>query len=157
MIQRIELSPEQQKAYDRFITMRDRVKNAKKWVRPSPISHTIDVEGLNHPLYVVNDVYNDYLQAFQDWLMVEPQFREKERMRASRGDYGDMDNWTDKKEKVTEQHESKEPNNSENVTKEPQSSETKNELSEERAKITTSLASFNRRMNWTPKPQKQEP
>jgi len=102
MNKRIELSPEQQKAYDRFITMRDRVKNAKKWVRPSPISHTIDVEGLNHPLYVVNDVYNDYQEAFQDWLMVEPQFREKERMRASRGDYGDSDNWADKTEKVKE-------------------------------------------------------
>lgn len=103
MTKKIELNAEQTKAYNRFIMARDRVKKGKTWVRPSEISHTIDVVALNHPLYVVNDAYIEYQEAFDAWLMIEPHFREKERMRASRGDYqGLSDNWEDNPVKVKE-------------------------------------------------------
>jgi hypothetical protein len=54
------------------------------------------VEGLNHPLFIVNDAWLEYKEAFQAWLDIEPTFRDKERMRASRGDYGKPDSWEDK-------------------------------------------------------------
>jgi hypothetical protein len=100
----IELSPEQTKAYNRYILARDRVfKRNKKWVRTSTISHCIDVVGLNHPLYVVNDEYVEYVEAFKGWLEVEPRFRHDERMRSSRGDYGvPADNWEEKPSKIKE-------------------------------------------------------
>ena len=102
MTQKIELNAEQTKAYNRFIAARDRVRNGKKWVRSSVIEYTIDVQGLNHPLYVPNNDYIEYQEAFDEWLRVEPQFRQKERMRASRGDYGLQDNWEEKTAKVKE-------------------------------------------------------
>lgn len=102
MTQKIELNAEQTKAYNRFIAARDRVTNGKKWVRPSVIEYTIDVQGLNHPLYVPNNDYIEYQEAFDEWLRVEPHFREKERMRASKGDYGVSDNWGDKIDRVKE-------------------------------------------------------
>jgi hypothetical protein len=103
MTKKIELNAEQTKAYNRFIMARDRVGKGKQWVKPSEISHSIEVAGLNHPLYVVNDDYVEYQEAFKNWLMVEPQFREKERMRASRGDYeGLVDNWDENTVKVKE-------------------------------------------------------
>ena len=102
MNKRIELNPEQTKAYNRFILARDRVKNSKTWVRPCEISHCIDVVGLNHPLYVQNDAYIEYQEAFRAWLIVEPHFREKERMRAYKNDYVTQDNWGDKIDKVKE-------------------------------------------------------
>ena len=101
-MKRIELNPEQTKAYNRFILARDKIRKSKKWIRPSEISHAVDVQGLNHPLFVINDNYLEYQEAFMEWLRVEPQFREKQRMRASRGDYGVQDNWEEKETKVEE-------------------------------------------------------
>ena len=99
----INLNPEQTRAYNRYIIARDKVfKRNKKWVRTSEISHTIDVAGLNHPLYVANDEYIEYVVAFKEWLKVEPEFREKERMRSTRGDYGTPDSWEEKPSKVKE-------------------------------------------------------
>jgi hypothetical protein len=36
------------------------------------------------------------------WLAVEPKFREQERMRMSRGDYGTQDSWDEKKSYVSD-------------------------------------------------------
>ena len=104
MSKMIELNPEQTRAYNRYIMARDKVnKKAKNWVRASDISHTVDIVGLNRPLYVVNDVYVEYVEAFKQWLSVEPRFRNNERMRSSRGDYGvPADNWEEKPSKVKE-------------------------------------------------------
>ena len=103
MSKMIELTPEQTRAYNRYILARDRIyKRNKKWVRASEISHTVDVTGLNHPLYVVNDEYVEYVEAFKQWLEVEPSFRHDERLRSSRGEYGAQDNWDEKPSKVKE-------------------------------------------------------
>lgn len=104
MSKMIELNPEQTKAYNRFILARDRVfKRNKQWIRSSTISHTVDIAGLNHPLYVVNDEYVEYVEAFKQWLAVEPRFRHEQRMRSSRGDYGlPADNWEEKPGKIKE-------------------------------------------------------
>ena len=103
MSKMIELNPEQTRAYNRYILARDKVfKRSKKWVRSSTIANTVDVTGLNHPLYVVNDEYVEYVEAFQEWLRVEPAFRHEERMRSSRGDYGAPDNWDEKPSKLKE-------------------------------------------------------
>jgi len=100
MSKMIELTPEQTRAYNRYIMARDKVR--KNRVRHSEISHCIDVSGMNHPLYVVNDDYVEYIDAFKQWLAVEPAFREQERMRSSRGDYGTPDSWEDKPNKIKE-------------------------------------------------------
>ena len=104
MSKMIELTPEQTKAYNRFIMARDKVhKRGKKWVRASIVSHCVDVQGLNHPAYVVNDEYVEYVEAFKQWLAVEPRFRHEQRLRSSRGDYGvPADNWDEKPSKVRE-------------------------------------------------------
>jgi len=104
MSKMIELTPEQTRAYNRYIMARDRVyKRNKKWVRASIVSHTVDITGLNHPAYVVNDEYVEYELAFEAWLKVEPRFRNDERLRSSRGDYGTpADNWDEKPSKIKE-------------------------------------------------------
>ena len=88
----------QQKAYNKYILARDKAKK----VRQSEISHCIDVAGLNHPLYVVSDTYVAYVEAFKEWLAVEPEYRKTERMSATRGDYGTADNWDEKPTKIKE-------------------------------------------------------
>lgn len=99
----IDLTAEQTHAYNRFILARDKVfKRSKNWIRSSTIANTVDVVGLNHPLYVVNDEYVEYVTAFEEWLKVEPSFRHNERMRSSKGDYGATDNWEEKPSKVKE-------------------------------------------------------
>lgn len=99
----IELTPEQQKAYDRYIVARNkigmvRVRNTKrnKWVPLSDYSACVDIAGLNHPLFVFNDEWHEYKTAFLAWLEIEPKFREQERMRMSRGDYGSQDSWEER-------------------------------------------------------------
>ena len=101
MSEQLELTKEQRVAYDRYIKARDKVGYGSKanrvaWVKPSVISGCVDVEGLNHPVYIINDPYVEYLDAFQAWLDIEPRFRQEERMRASRGDYGLADSWDSK-------------------------------------------------------------
>lgn len=99
----IELTPEQQKAYNRYITARDKVglgsrKKPKKWIPMRDYIACVDIAGMNHPLFVVNDEWLEYKEAFMAWLEVEPAFREKERMRMSRGDYGVQDSWEERTE-----------------------------------------------------------
>jgi len=103
----IELNEEQQKAYARFIKARDRVglsrtKPSKNysWVPLTDYSACVDVTGLNHPLFVLNEPWLEYKEAFAAWLAVEPRFREEERMRMSRGDYGTQDSWEERGNKV---------------------------------------------------------
>lgn len=100
----IELNQEQERAYARYIKARDRVGlgpiKPKKWVPLTDYEACVDVTGLNHPLFVQNDAWLDYKEAFMNWLSVEPPFREQERMRMSRGDYGTQDSWEERGNKV---------------------------------------------------------
>jgi hypothetical protein len=101
---RIELTQEQQIAYGRYIKARDRVGLGKK--RGAYVPHTsyfaVEVTGMNHPMYVENTLWIEYLEASLAWWKVEPAFRNEERMRASRGDYGSSDDWSDPSEQVRE-------------------------------------------------------
>lgn len=93
----IELSKDQQKAYDRFIQARNKIRNPKnKWIRASDYTCTVDIAGMNHPLFEVNEEYQEYKEAFSEWLKVEPEFRKAERMSMIRGDYDTQDSWKDK-------------------------------------------------------------
>ena len=100
----MNLTVEQVKCYERFIRARNKVglvkKPGNKWVRHADVIETVDVAGFNHPFYTQNDDWLEYKEAFSAWLAVEPEFRDKERMRSSRGDYGQPDNWEERKPKV---------------------------------------------------------
>jgi len=94
---------EQKKAYERFIKARDRVglvpsanRNKGKWIRQASVQSTVDIAGLNHPLYEGNPEWTEYLEASLDWWRVEPEFRKTERMRMTRGDYGKQDSWDER-------------------------------------------------------------
>jgi hypothetical protein len=54
---------------------------------------TVDVAGLNHPLFEENEDWLEYKEASLAWWKVEPEFRKAERMSAIRGDYGVSDSW----------------------------------------------------------------
>jgi len=90
---------EQQKAYDRFITIRNkmslvRVKGygKQKWIRSADYD-TVDVAGMNHPLFALNEDWQEYREASSQWWALEPDFRKAERLSAIRGDYGASDSW----------------------------------------------------------------
>jgi hypothetical protein len=68
-------------------------KRPKKWIRQAAVLECIEVAGFNHPFYIENDDYIEYQGASSAWWKIEPQFRDNERMRSSRGDYGKPDNW----------------------------------------------------------------
>jgi hypothetical protein len=53
-------------------------------------------------LFEENDAWIEYKDAFSAWLEVEPEFRKRERMSMIRGDYGDTDNWKEKRHYVKE-------------------------------------------------------
>jgi hypothetical protein len=96
----MNLTDEQQKAYKRFITARDKVglvrtKNFTKvkWVPFSAVLSTVDIAGFNHPFYEPNHDWQEYLEASSAWRAIEPEFRKTERMSAIRGDYGTADSW----------------------------------------------------------------
>lgn len=98
-----QLTQEQQIAYDRFIKARDRVGLVKttsnkrsEWIRFADVVETVEVPNLNHPMFIENDEWLDYKEAFTRWIAVEPQYRKDERMRMSRGDYGTQDSWDDR-------------------------------------------------------------
>lgn len=105
----IDLTPEQKKIYDKYIAARNkvglvRVKGFAKnnWIPMSDCSATVEVLGLNHPYFELNEPWLEYKEAFKAWLAVEPEFREQERMRMSRGDYGAQDSWDEKKAHVSD-------------------------------------------------------
>lgn len=104
----IELTPEQQRAYARFIAARNRVglgavrpSSKYSWVPHRDYSACLDVTGMNHPLFVVNDEWMEYKEASEAWWKLEPRFREDERMRMTRGDYGAQDSWDDRNQVTT--------------------------------------------------------
>jgi hypothetical protein len=105
----ISLTEEQQRAYDRYIRARNRVrigsygkKQKGDWIPLSDVTCTVDVGGLNHPLFEQNDEWLEYKDAFAAWLAIEPEFRKAQRMSMIRGDYGDTDNWREKKHYIKE-------------------------------------------------------
>ena len=97
-----ELTKEQQTAYARFVKARNRVFYGDAWVKPSEFGECVYVEGMNRPLFPVNDAYVEYLEAFQAWLDIEPKSRQETRMRASRGDYGTSDSWEERTGRVSD-------------------------------------------------------
>ena len=105
----ISLTQEQQRAYDRFIRARDRVRIGTygKRLKGSrvPLSEvvcTVDITGFNHPFFERNDEWIEYLEASAAWWAIEPEFRKLERMSMIRGDYGEVDSWREKQHKVRE-------------------------------------------------------
>lgn len=96
----IDFTDEQKRAYARFITARNKVgivraKGFTKnpWVRFADVTCTVDVAGMNHPLFEVNDEWLEYKEASLAWWAVEPEFRKAQRMSSIRGDYGHSDSW----------------------------------------------------------------
>jgi hypothetical protein len=96
----ITLTKEQELAYKRFITARDKVGlvrtagySKRKWIRQADVVCTVDIAGLNHPLFEQNDDWLEYKEASLAWWAIEPEFRKTSRMSAIRGDYGTSDNW----------------------------------------------------------------
>jgi hypothetical protein len=105
----IELSKVQEIAYKRFITARNKVRvghygSGKEgaWVPPTEVICTQEVDGTGRPIFKPNEEWIEYMEAFQEWLRVEPEFRKAERMSMIRGNYGKTDNWRDKKQKIKE-------------------------------------------------------
>jgi len=100
------MTEEQKQAYARFIRARDRMgynKVAKQGHIPkSDVVCSVDIVGLNHPLFEPNPLYQEYKDAFQAWLAVEPTSRKTERLSAIRGDYGQADSWEDHDHGVTD-------------------------------------------------------
>ena len=95
-----EWTVEQVKAYERFIKARDKVGvvrtqgyTKRKWIRQADVVCSVDIAGMNHPLFEPNDDWLEYKEASSLWWVVEPEFRKTERMSAIRGDYGSSDNW----------------------------------------------------------------
>ena len=98
----MQLTAEQLKAYQRFIRARDKVKLVKtsenyrlKYIPHREYIDSVHITGLNHPLFVINDDWIEYKEASAAWWAIEPEFRNEERLRATRGDYGSEDNWED--------------------------------------------------------------
>ena len=98
----IQLSAEQQKAYKRFITARDKVGivrtqgyTKRAWVRQAEVIQSVEIVGLNHPLFETNHDFIEYLEASHAWWQIEPEFRKTERMSAIRGDFGASDSWNE--------------------------------------------------------------
>lgn len=96
----MDFTEEQKKAYARYIRARDAVGlvrtagyTKRAWVRTADVVCTVDVEGLNHPLFEVNDAWLEYKEASAAWWKIEPEFRKAERMSSIRGDYGVADSW----------------------------------------------------------------
>lgn len=96
-----DFTQEQQKAYDRFIRARNSVSlgqyrqyNKNPWQPTSDVVRTVDSENLNHPLFEQNDAWLEYKEASLAWWAIEPRYRDEQRLRSSRGDYGGKsDNW----------------------------------------------------------------
>lgn len=98
----MELTDEQRKAYARYIRARDAVGltrtqgyTKRAWIRTADVVQTVDIAGMNHPLFEQNDEWLEYKEASLAWWAIEPEFRKTERMSAIRGDYGISDDWSE--------------------------------------------------------------
>jgi hypothetical protein len=96
----MDWTEEQKKAYARYIKARDiagLVRTAgytkRPWVRTADVVCTVDVAGLNHPLFEANEDWLEYKEASLAWWKLEPESRKDSRMSAIRGDYGTSDSW----------------------------------------------------------------
>lgn len=96
----MQFTDEQRRAYDRYINARNKVGlvrtagYAKRpWIRTADVVCTVDVAGLNHPLFEVNEDWLEYKEASMAWYKIEPESRKTNRMSAIRGDYGVSDSW----------------------------------------------------------------
>jgi len=105
----IDLTDEQKRAYQRFIIARDRVRigtygKGKKgeWIPLSDVVCTVDMAGMNHPVFEQNDLWLEYKEASLAWWAIEPEFRKTDRMSMIAGDYEDSDQWKDKQTGVKE-------------------------------------------------------
>ena len=103
----IELSEEQKRAYQRYITARNKVGlvrtagyTKRAWIRTADVICTVDVAGMNHPLFEQNDDWLEYKEASSAWWAIEPEHRKANRMSAIRGDYGASDNWNEEAPRV---------------------------------------------------------
>lgn len=102
----ITLTPEQQRAYNRYITARDKVglvrtkDFTKRGYIPTREYTTVDIAGFNHPHFERNDEWFEYKEASEAWWAIEPDFRKTERMSAIRGDYGASDSWNEEAPRV---------------------------------------------------------
>ena len=101
-----QLTEEQQRAYNRFIIARDKVGlvrtkgySKRPWIRTAEYD-TVDMAGMNHPLFARNDEWFEYLEASSQWWAIEPEFRKTERMSAIRGDYGAADSWNEESPRI---------------------------------------------------------
>ena len=95
----IEFTQEQKRAYARYISARDKVGlvrtagySKRTWIRTAEYD-TVDVAGMNHPMFARNDEWFEYKEASLAWWAVEPESRKTGRMSAIRGDYGTADSW----------------------------------------------------------------
>jgi hypothetical protein len=101
---------EQTRAYERYIRARDKmglVRNKgygkRLWIRTAEYD-TVDVAGLNHPLFARNDDWFEYLEASSQWWAIEPEHRKTNRMSAIRGDYGTADSWDESAPRVRDMY-----------------------------------------------------
>jgi len=102
----IELTDEQLKVYKRFILARDKMGlvrtkgfSKRKWVRCADYD-TVDVGGINHPMFELNEDWQEYKEASLAWWAIEPEIRKNERMSAIRGDFGASDSWNEEAPRV---------------------------------------------------------
>jgi hypothetical protein len=101
------MTKEQKIAYARFIKARDRVglvpetrNNKIPWVRTADVQSTVDIAGMNHPLFEQNDEWLEYKAASLAWWAIEPESRKADRMSSIKGDYGQADNWEDRSPRI---------------------------------------------------------
>lgn len=87
------MTEEQKRIYAFYIQARDKIRYSKKWIPSSDVLNTVEVAGVNHPMFEMNDDYIEYQKAFKRWLEVEPEYRKTERMSMIRGDYEKQDSW----------------------------------------------------------------
>jgi len=104
----INLSPEQQQAYNRFIRARDKVKMVQTaqnanwpWIPHRDYIDSITPVGSNHPLFIQNDEWLEYKEASAAWWKIEPEHR-KRRSSMINGDFGTQDSWDEKGSRVTD-------------------------------------------------------
>ena len=102
---RVVMTDEQLKAWERYIKMFKRVGfnkiHKEGHVPKSEVLRTVDVEGMNHPMFEPNLIWLDYLEAVTEWHKVEPI---RPRMSAITGDYGDCDDWEDEPQKIKDSY-----------------------------------------------------
>jgi hypothetical protein len=103
------MTEDQKRAYKRFIEARNNValgqyrrNNKQGFVPTSDVLRTVDMAGMNHPMFEENDAWLEYKGASLAWWAVEPEYRKTERMSMIRGDYGTVDSWRDKQLTIKE-------------------------------------------------------